>query len=190
MSADGEHGRAAWIGALLEEFERPLVAYAQRIVGDPSRARDVVQEVFLRLCRENPSEVDGHVAAWLFTVCRNRALDVSRKESRMISLSDQRMAVTESPDPGPADVMLHHETTGEVLDLLAALPENQQEVIRLKFQTGLSYKEIAGVTELSVSNVGYLIHVGLKTLRRKLNVNDDKSNVNKLKNTGRPLEAR
>ena len=51
------------------------------------------------------------------------------------------------------------------------LPANQQEVIRLKFQHGLSYKQIAEVTQLSVSNVGFLIHAGLKTLRQRLNPN-------------------
>jgi RNA polymerase sigma-70 factor (ECF subfamily) len=43
-------------------------------------------------------------------------------------------------------------------------------VVRLKFQHGLSYKEIAAVTELSVSNVGYLIHTAIKKLRTELGV--------------------
>jgi RNA polymerase sigma-70 factor (ECF subfamily) len=52
---------------------------------------------------------------------------------------------------------------------LGDLPANQQEAIRLKFQHELSYKQIAEVTQLSVSNVGFLIHTGLKTLRQRLN---------------------
>ena len=55
-----------------------------------------------------------------------------------------------------------------VLGILETLPANQQEVIRLKFQNDLTYREISQVTELSVSNVGFLIHTGLKTVRRKL----------------------
>ena len=55
-------------------------------------------------------------------------------------------------------------------DLLERLPHNQQEVIRLKFQQGLSYKEIAAITELSASNVGYLIHTAVKKLRAELGV--------------------
>jgi RNA polymerase sigma-70 factor (ECF subfamily) len=42
--------------------------------------------------------------------------------------------------------------------------------VRLKFQAGLSYREISRVTELSVSNVGYLIHTAIRTLRRQLHV--------------------
>ena len=50
---------------------------------------------------------------------------------------------------------------------IAALPENQQEVIRLKFQNGFSYKEIARITGLSVGNVGFLIHTAVARLRRE-----------------------
>jgi RNA polymerase sigma-70 factor (ECF subfamily) len=69
---------------------------------------------------------------------------------------------------GPAARLEAQETSARLLDLLATLPANQQEVVRLKFQSGLSYKEIAAVTELSVSNVGYLIHVALQALRKGL----------------------
>jgi RNA polymerase sigma-70 factor (ECF subfamily) len=49
------------------------------------------------------------------------------------------------------------------------LPANQQEVVRLKFQNSLSYKEISAITGLSVTNVGYLLHTAIQTLRGKLN---------------------
>ena len=45
------------------------------------------------------------------------------------------------------------------------LPANQQEVVRLKFQNGFSYKEISQITALSVSNVGFLIHTAVARLR-------------------------
>jgi len=41
-------------------------------------------------------------------------------------------------------------------------------VLRLKFQEGLSYREIAAITDVSVSNVGFLLHTALKTLRGRL----------------------
>ena len=56
----------------------------------------------------------------------------------------------------------------EVMRFLERLPENQKEVLRLKFQGDMSYKEISEVTSLSVSNVGFLIHAGLKRLRGML----------------------
>ena len=51
--------------------------------------------------------------------------------------------------------------------LIDHLPPNQQEVIRLKFQQGFSYKEISRITQLSVTNVGFLIHTAVTRLRRE-----------------------
>lgn len=61
-----------------------------------------------------------------------------------------------------------HESGHEVLRLVGNLPDNQQEVIRLRFQGGLSYKDIAAVTGLSVGNVGFLLHTAIATLRGRL----------------------
>jgi DNA-directed RNA polymerase specialized sigma24 family protein len=55
-----------------------------------------------------------------------------------------------------------------VLPRLERLPGKQREALRLKFQSGLSYKEIAAVMDETVGNVGWLIHVGLKGLRGRL----------------------
>ncbi|MBW3541631.1 MAG: sigma-70 family RNA polymerase sigma factor [Planctomycetes bacterium] len=158
---------AEWVRKALDDFERPLVRYAQRITGDAERARDVVQETFLRLCRQTPAELDGRLAEWLFTVCRNQALDVRRKERRMTTVADSA-ALRESPEAPPAQAAEDRDAAASILEILDTLPENQQEVIRLKFQNSISYREISGVTGLSVSNVGYLMHHGLQAIRRKL----------------------
>jgi DNA-directed RNA polymerase specialized sigma24 family protein len=78
-------GRADRVRSALERFEGPLTRYAASITGDIERARDVVQDTFVRLCDEEPGRLNGCLAQWLFTVCRNRALDVQRKEQRMIA---------------------------------------------------------------------------------------------------------
>ena len=75
-----------WVVDALDRHERPLLRYAKWLLGDVEMARDVVQETFLRLCREDRARVDGHLAAWLFTVCRNLALDAREKASRSASL--------------------------------------------------------------------------------------------------------
>ncbi len=158
----------AWIRAAVERFERPLGLYAARLLGDPDAGRDVVQETFLRLCAQDRDAVEPRLAEWLFTVCRNRALDVLRKESRMTQLSEDQVQVRTAPGPGPAELAEGRESAAVALRLLDALPPNQRDVIRLKFQNGFSYQEISRISGHSVSNVGYLIHVGLKTLRAQL----------------------
>ena len=90
-----------WIRSAVARFEGPLTLYASRLLGDSDRARDVVQDTFLKLCRQNGEELQDRMAEWLFTVCRNRALDVLRKEGRMTRLSDEHSGTYASPEPGP-----------------------------------------------------------------------------------------
>ncbi|GAC1463750.1 MAG: sigma-70 family RNA polymerase sigma factor [Isosphaeraceae bacterium] len=154
-----------WVRLAVERFEGPLTLYAARLLGDADSARDVVQETFLRLCAQDQAALEPRLAEWLFTVCRNRALDVLRKESRMTRLSEEQVQRCLSPVPGPSDVAEQRELASRALDLLESLPIHQREVIRLKFQNGFSYQEISRISGHSVSNVGYLIHAGMKTLR-------------------------
>ncbi len=158
----------SWVKEAVARFEGPLMLYASRLLHDSEAARDGVQETFLKLCAADDASIDGHLAEWLFTVCRNRALDVLRKEHRMTQLRDEQVLHCLSPEPGPLEAAERGDLTGRVLDLLESLPANQREVIRLKFQNGFSYQEISRISGHSVSNVGYLIHAGIKTLRGKL----------------------
>ena len=70
--------RREWVLAALDQYEGRLLRYAQRLLGNLDEARDVVQFVFLRLCNQLPDQIDDRLAQWLYTVCRNRALDVLR----------------------------------------------------------------------------------------------------------------
>ena len=157
-----------WVRDAVSRFEGPLTLYAARLLGDADRARDVVQDTFLKLCRQDAVEIRDRLAEWLFTVCRNRALDVLRKEGRMSRLSAEQGLLCVSHAPDPADGLERREEAARVLALLDGLPPSQREVIRLKFQNGFSYREISRISGHSVSNVGFLIHTGLKTLRHRM----------------------
>lgn len=153
--------------ALLRRFERPLLQYATRILGDSDRARDVVQETFVKLQNEKREQLDDAPAKWLFTVCRNGALNICRKEKRMTYLDQELLESRESEQPAPYEKLEAKEASGFLLKILGTLPPRQQEVLQLKFQNDLSYQEISEITKLSVSNVGVLIHNALKTLRQR-----------------------
>ena len=150
-----------WIVEALEQHERALLRYATWAVGDLEAARELVQETFLRLCKEDPARLDGHLAQWLFTVCRNLAVDARRKASRMTPLDDVDIGV--APDLDERHDAGH--ALGRILAIVETLPTNQREVVYLKFQADLSYKEIADITHLSVSNVGFLLHTAVRTIR-------------------------
>lgn len=152
---------------LLRRFELPLLQYATRILGDRDRARDVVQETFVELQRSSRQQLDHAPAKWLFTVCRNRALNVCRKEKRMTYLDEEILDREPGGEPQPNERIEHDEAKGFLLRIVATLPPRQQEVLQLKFQNDLSYQEISEITKLSVNHVGVLIHTALKTLRAR-----------------------
>jgi RNA polymerase sigma factor (sigma-70 family) len=154
----------SWIEPILERYERPLIQYAASIAGNGESARDVVQDTFLRLAQQGPLEPD-RLAPWLFTVCRNRAIDLKRKENRIIAMNDEHHEL-KSSDPSPAAQLEAKETTAQLSQLLQRLPDNQREVLRLRFQCDLSYREISEITQLGEGNIGFLIHTGIKTLRQ------------------------
>lgn len=158
--------KSTWIVAALNQYEGHLVRYANWILGDLDRAREVVQETFLRLCREQPARIGDHLAPWLFTLCRNLAFDVRKKENRMSPLKDPETLPIRYDRPGTS--LEHEETMSQVLRVMETLPKNQREVLRLKFQCDLSYKEISEITKLSVTNIGFLIHTAIKTLRKEM----------------------
>jgi RNA polymerase sigma factor (sigma-70 family) len=157
-----------WVRSVVAQYERQLTTYAVHVLKDVERARDVVQESFVKLCSAERKDVEPRLAQWLFTVCRNLSIDVMRKERRMYLLSEGQAERYESAMPGPHDRAEQDDSVSVVLRSLADLPETQQEVIRLKFQHGLSYKQIGDILNLTVTNVGFLIHTGLKTLRQRL----------------------
>ena len=168
ISPDMLETREQFVERALAEYESPLVGYAYGFVHDLERARDIVQDTFIRLCHQDVAKVRDGLKTWLFTVCRNRALDVLRKESRLIPIDEKLLHARESQAPGPDGVLDHAERLAQVMRYLGRLPRNQQTVILMKFRDGYSYQEICEATGLSSGNVGFLIHTGLKRLRELL----------------------
>ena len=155
------------IRILLRRFERPLLQFATRITGDRDRAKDIVQETFIKYQRNGAPSDPSTAATWLFTVCRNAALNVCRKEKRLLLLDETLMEAQPSEDPLPGEVLEQKEAAGFLMRIIATLPPRQQEVLQLKFQNDLSYEQIAEITKTNANNVGVLIHTALKTLRQR-----------------------
>jgi RNA polymerase sigma factor (sigma-70 family) len=152
--------------AVLARYQTPLLRHATAVVADRAAAQDVVQESFLRLLA-NGHRVDN-LGAWLHRVTHNLALDYLRKESRLKRL---HRAASAGPEPlaPPADQPLERQEAWRLVQQeLARLTPNERAVVFLKVKEGRSYREISAITGLSTSNVGYLIHQGLKKLAARL----------------------
>lgn len=157
-----------WITSLVKRYERPLCSYAFSLLHNLEWARDAVQDTFLRLCGQKPEKLKDREAPWLFRVCRNRSLDILRKENPIQSISEHQEASLTSEDRKPDEHAAQDDLNRLLPRFLSTLSKKQQEVIHLKFYQQMSYREIARCTHLSESNVGYLLHTGIKTLREQM----------------------
>ncbi len=157
--------REKFVEQAMADYESPLIGYAASILNDTDLARDVVQDTFLRLCQQEPEKVQDNLKSWLFTVCRNRAFDVLRKNKRTQPLEEVRWKKVAGPGLQPDEHADYQERLIRVMQVMDRLSDNQREVILLKFQQGLSYEEIQKITGLKPGNIGFLIHAGLKRIR-------------------------
>lgn len=157
------------IDQIVDRYERPLLAYAYRMLGgDWQAAQDAVQETFLRLCREDLQKIANRVPAWLFSVCRSRVIDMQRTNHSTPVDASQLTVPDGSPDV--EQVASDAEDRVHLNQLVDKLSPRQQEVLRLRLQAGLSYREIAEITGLTVGNVGFHLHEAVRNLRDTLAV--------------------
>jgi len=111
---------------------------------------------------------------WLYRTVHNLALNQLRSGSKIVPLkveaSEDGTRVTESvdPQPMPDEQIVRLEGIGLVRLSLEILDERSRELIQLKFNEELSYKEISARTGLSVGNVGYVLHHALKAIAEEL----------------------
>ncbi len=163
-SCDSEF-RAAVLNAA-ERLQAKLVRFSSRFFGgDIGRGHDVVQHAFLQLCRMGVEACPQNMDAWLFRVCRNRAIDLRRREDRQVTgqsgdwmdhMVDQRTPV--------GDKLSEHELFQLVQQRIANLPESQREAIEL-WSNGFCYAEISKILERPESTVRVLVHRALTKLR-------------------------
>ena len=166
---------ALLLRSAMSEFEIPLTKYAVSILGDLEQARDVVQDTFLKLYKQDPEKVRQKVKSWLFTVCRNHCYDLIKRNRRTSNLEEDEISYIASSEDNPFQVISFLEGREEIdekikilYSLIEELPSRQREVMRLKFQANLSYKEIAETIGISTSNVGFVMHSALKKLREDM----------------------
>lgn len=150
--------------AAVEAFESRLTRFALRLTGDLDLARDAVQHTFVQLCDEPPRS-PSELAAWLFTVCRNKAFDHLRRGQRDESLNGHAAGeLLASREPDPAEAAHQGDLHAWVREQTTRLPVPQREVLSL-WSEGFSYREIAAITQRTEGNIRVLVHRALTALR-------------------------
>jgi RNA polymerase sigma factor (sigma-70 family) len=163
--------RVQMMEAVMAEHETALLRYAARIVNNPLTAEDVVQNVFIKLFKvwKKGMKPSKKLKGWLYRVTHNEAVDFVRRESRLKVLhtkqADQQAVECSDGIHCPAPV---EDKVEQVLALLSKLHPREQQVVVLRLQEGMSYREISEVTGRTEGRVGSILHGAVKKLAGEL----------------------
>lgn len=162
---------------LVERHQDRIYGYLMRMVRDPNMASDLFQETFLKAInamqeRRGSYTQQGRWVAWIMRIARNTALDHlrSRKKWQDVEGTDDeedRSFWDRLPsDATPADEHLHHEEQVRWLEqCIDQLPPEQREVVLLRQDTDLTFREIAELTEVSINTALGRMRYALNNLR-------------------------
>ncbi|MDQ6834672.1 MAG: sigma-70 family RNA polymerase sigma factor [Actinomycetota bacterium] len=156
---------------LYDRFCNRAYGVAFSVCRDDGRAQDAVQEAFLSLwkSRANYRPHQGTVAAWLLTVVRYRAIDLTRRNGNHATrwASEDRLDERPAPDD-VSEKIIQREDATRLQASLARLPDEQQEVITLAYYGQLSHSEIATRLDLPAGTVKGRMRLGLQKLRASI----------------------
>ena len=157
--------------ALEADFEALYHAELPRIynffryrVGDDALAEDLTAETFEKAWR-NRSRYRRDLAAfstWLFTIARRVAIDHYRRQRAHVPLTDNALLAV---DEALEELAQEREDHARLAVLLARLPDRDRELIALRYGAGLTNRAIAGLTGLTETNVGVILHRAVHGLR-------------------------
>jgi len=160
---------------LVERHQHAVIGTVAKMLGNPSDAEDIAQQVFLRIWRNAKHyRPDAKFTTYIFTITRNLVFNETRRRGRKKEVSsDEREEhskhlLEDHSDHQPDAELLQAELQQAVDAAIAALPETQRMAVVLRRYDQLSYEEIATVLSLSVPAVKSLLFRARTSLRETL----------------------
>lgn len=146
-----------------------LFRFAFRLLGSSEEAKDVVQEVMIKVWngREQMATIEN-MEAWCMRITKNLSLDRLRSNQRRATDSLTESFEIRQETLTPHERTEIHENMQRVNEMIAALPEKQRQVIHLRDVEGYSYNEICEILELDMNQVKVNLFRARTTVREKL----------------------
>ena len=158
-----------------EEFKRNILRLqpklqrtAERIVGDPDNAADAVQEAVIALWEQRTTLKTQDMERLSLTIVKRRSIDMLRRQKPTISIDAEQLMQWEVPDEDPLG-----ERYQQARKLVDQLPERQRNAILMKYEEGLSNKEIEQATGMSSTHLYATLSRAYKALRNAINQNKE-----------------
>jgi RNA polymerase sigma-70 factor (ECF subfamily) len=147
-----------------ERYCHRIYGYCLRRIGSVPEAEDLTSQVFERAMTGLDSYRGGSVAAWLFRIAHNTVIDHVRRRKPEAALDGAALELP-SDDAAPVDQVVEAEMWQVLRSLIAALPDEQADLLALKIVGGLTAVEIGEVLGKSAGAVRVELHRIVKKLR-------------------------
>jgi RNA polymerase sigma-70 factor (ECF subfamily) len=163
MAQRGEPDAFRW---LVDRYERRLLYFVRRIVDDPDRALDVLQEVWMTVFRKlRALEAPGAFRVWLYRITRDKAIDQIRgdrrhKDAVAESIDDSTVAISDN-----SEELARIENAELIHRLLGRLTPAHREIVTLRFLEQMPLDDIAAVVGCSMGTVKSRLHYALRRLQ-------------------------
>jgi RNA polymerase sigma-70 factor (ECF subfamily) len=178
-SSDGElldryrRGDTQALEDLVQRYRRQLFGFIVNMAGQNIDADEIFQEVWIKAIRRIDSYRDRNFLAWLMSIARNLIIDKWRASRRMVSIDDgnegpSRANNIAAPGPGPDGCMVNADLRRDVAAAIDALPREQKEVVLMRLEAELPFKQIARIQGVSINTALARMQYGLQKLRELL----------------------
>ena len=169
-----KQGNREAISQLLERHTRRLRDYIRMMVKDSDVAEDLMQEVLITVVRvidEGRYADKGRFLPWLLRIAHNRVLDYFRGQRQVKTINESSagfdiLGSTNFAEPSIEDNIISEQCAEEVRALIEELPEEQREVVRMRYYEGLSFKEIAEQTGVGINTALGRMRYALMNMRQ------------------------
>jgi RNA polymerase sigma-70 factor (ECF subfamily) len=155
---------------LVRSHAQGVMNVVYRMCGDMHIAEDASQETFIRAWLQLPSyRPKSSLRSWLYRIAVNTAIDMLRKEKRILPQAVEDLVLADA-GPGPEAVVAGSERAQLVKEAVLALPDASRAVLVLREYEGLSYRQIADALDIPVGTVMSRLSYARSLLKEKLSV--------------------
>ena len=166
-------GNELALETLINRHKDRVFGYINNLLKDKQLAEDIFQDVFIKVIhtiKAGKYNEEGKFLPWVMRISHNMVIDYFRKAKRMRTTSGNEdfdiFDTIKRTDPNVEDEMMAVQVQGDVKKLIEFLPDDQKEVLKLRYYSELSFKEIAEETNVSINTALGRMRYALINLRK------------------------
>ncbi len=153
---------------LFRRYETRLISYAARYIGSLDLAKDVCQEVFLKLISKPPRVlICDSVGPWLFRVTRNLAIDKRRRRKFEIQEEENEPLPEARTEGNPFSSLTAKDDLDMIREMVDELPKDIRDVVELRIDGRVPFKDIAVILDIPQGTALWRMHRAVQLLRQR-----------------------